>query len=185
MELDLDANSDLREVAILHSRPRLDSIGCAGRPTQQDEERNMNTLTLIADAGIALSASVPMFAEEFPSENPRTRIVVLNAAQKKRKSILACFSAFLLCGAVSGCVTIEKCGLEGCPGDQKITSHVEALLEQHPDLDANLLTVQTLNHVVYLDGLVDSSLQSNTAAAIAKHVRGVKAVVNNINVDNN
>jgi hypothetical protein len=162
-------------------------LACAKRdlPTQQNEKRNMNKLTLIADAGIAWLASVPMFAKAFLSENPRIRIAVLNAAQKTRKSILAFLSAFFLCSVVSGCVTIEKCGLEGCPGDQKITSHVEALLEQHPDLDANLLTVQTLNHVVYLDGLVESDLQSDTAAAIAKHVKGVKEVVNNISVNNN
>jgi AraC family transcriptional regulator len=33
---DLDAGSDLKERAILHARPRLDSIPCAGRLTPQD-----------------------------------------------------------------------------------------------------------------------------------------------------
>jgi hypothetical protein len=152
---------------------------------QSFAERNMNTLRFIAGIGIALLASALSFASEL--FNPRTRIVVLNAApkQRTRKPMFALFGAFLLSGAVSGCATIEKCGLEGCPADQRITGHVEAMLEQHPDLDANLLTVQTLNHVVYLDGIVESDLQSDTAGAIAQNVRGVKQVVNNISVNNN
>jgi hypothetical protein len=146
----------------------------------------MNKLTFIAGTGIALLASALSFANELIEENPKTRVAALKAVPKQRtpKPVIALFSAFLLCGAVSGCATIEKCGLEGCPADQKITSHVKAMLEQHPDLDVSQLTVQTLNHVVYLDGIVASDLESDTAAAVAHHVRGVKEVVNNISVNN-
>jgi hypothetical protein len=147
----------------------------------------MDTSTLIGGTGIALLASVLIFGNEVLNEYRKPRSVVLDAALKRKpgKPIFALLGAFLLSGAVSGCATFEKCGLEGCPGDQTITGHVKAMLEQHPDLDANLLTVQTLKHVVYLDGIVESDLQSDTAATIAKHVRGVTEVVNNISVNNN
>jgi hypothetical protein len=147
----------------------------------------MDTLASISGIGIALLSSMQRFGNKLVDEGSRTSIFVSNAEPKQKtpKLLFALFGAFLLCGAVSGCATVEKCGLEGCAADQKITSHVTAMLEKHPDLDANMLTVQTLNHVVYLDGLVESDLQSDAAAAIAKHVKGVKEVVNNISVNNN
>lgn len=58
------------------------------------------------------------------------------------------------------------------------------MFEQHPELEVSQLAVQTLNHVVYLDGIVASDLESDTAAAVAHNVRGVKEVVNNISVIN-
>jgi osmotically-inducible protein OsmY len=42
--------------------------------------------------------------------------------------------------------------------------------------------VQTLNHVVYLNGLVDDDLAKRTAVSVTKQVAGVTDVVNNIAV---
>jgi len=42
--------------------------------------------------------------------------------------------------------------------------------------------VQTLNHVVYLTGLVDYGLEKSTAESLAKQVPGVTRVENNIAV---
>jgi osmotically-inducible protein OsmY len=99
--------------------------------------------------------------------------------------MFALLGALLFAGAVSGCATIEKCGSEECAGDQRIAGHVEAMLEQHPDLGPNLLTVETVNRVVYLNGQLTTDLQSGTAESVAQNVRGVKKVVNNISVNNN
>ena len=89
----------------------------------------------------------------------------------------------VLIHALAGCATFEKCGLEGCPGDAKITAKVQAALNQHADLGPpDSITVQTLNHVVYLNGLVDAGLAKRTAASITKQVAGVTNVVNNIAV---
>ena len=92
-------------------------------------------------------------------------------------------SVVTLACALSGCATYEKCGLDGCPGDAKITANVEKALSRHPDLAApNEITVKTLNHVVYLSGSVSESLMSQTAQSIASQTRGVTYVENSIYV---
>jgi osmotically-inducible protein OsmY len=96
-----------------------------------------------------------------------------------------CTVAFVvsLTGALSGCAvydTYEKCGLNGCPGDAKITADIRAQFRRRLDLEPNVITVQTLNHEVYLYGLVSSSLEIYTAQSIAATVPGVTGVVSSI-----
>jgi osmotically-inducible protein OsmY len=87
----------------------------------------------------------------------------------------------VLAGALPGCAAYKKCGFGGCPGDAEITAEVRALFDQHPILQApNLVEVQTLDHVVYLNGLVDTDLQRQTAESLALKARGVAKVVNSI-----
>ena len=89
----------------------------------------------------------------------------------------------MLIGAVGGCATYEKCGLEGCPSDQKMTSKVEALLNKHTEFGPpGSITVQTLNGVVYLDGQVDGGLEKRSAESIVRQASGVARVVNGISV---
>jgi osmotically-inducible protein OsmY len=86
-------------------------------------------------------------------------------------------------GAVSGCAvydTYEKCGFRGCPGDAKITADVRSRLSQCWFLEAYAIRVQTLNHVVFLDGVVTSGLEIDTAESIASQVPDVARVVNSI-----
>jgi osmotically-inducible protein OsmY len=95
-------------------------------------------------------------------------------------------AGFALIGALSGCATIEKCGLEGCASDRKITAKVEALLNAHPEFGPpGTITVQTLNGVVYLDGELDDGLDRTGVPSIVRRVAGVKKVVNGTYVDNN
>lgn len=47
-------------------------------------------------------------------------------------------------------------------------------------LEAYAIRVQTWNHVVYLDGVVDSGLEIDTAESIARKVPDVTRVVNSI-----
>ncbi|MGO8858385.1 MAG: BON domain-containing protein [Steroidobacteraceae bacterium] len=91
-------------------------------------------------------------------------------------------SVFTLTGVLAGCATYEKCGLEGCAGDSKVTANVQSLLEQHPDLEENSIDVQTLDHVVYLTGMVATGLESEEANSVALEAPGVKRVVNLIAV---
>ncbi|MHB8478329.1 MAG: BON domain-containing protein [Steroidobacteraceae bacterium] len=86
-------------------------------------------------------------------------------------------------GAVSGCAeydAYEKCGLRGCPGDAKITADVQSRLRQCWFLEAYAIRVQTLNHVVFLNGVVASGLEIDTAESIAREVPDVARVVNSI-----
>jgi osmotically-inducible protein OsmY len=90
-------------------------------------------------------------------------------------------------GAVSGCAlydTYEKCGFRGCPGDAKITAEVQSQLSQCWFLESYAIRVQTWNHVVFLDGVVVSGLEIDTAESIARKVPDVTRVVNSIVVSN-
>ncbi len=92
---------------------------------------------------------------------------------------LAC--TLVLAGALPGCAAYKKCGLAGCPGDAEITAEVRALFDQHPVLEPpNLLDVRTLDHVVYLNGVVDTDTQRLMAESVAHQAKGVAKVVNSI-----
>ena len=91
----------------------------------------------------------------------------------------------ILTGTLSGCAlynSYEKCGLHGCPGDAQITAQILSRFSQRPDLEPNVIYVQTLDQVVYLHGLVSSGLEIDTAESIARSVPGVKSVVSSIGV---
>jgi osmotically-inducible protein OsmY len=89
----------------------------------------------------------------------------------------------MLMGTLSGCATIEKCGLEGCAGDRKISAQVEALLNAHPEFGPpGSISVETLNGVVYLDGVVQGGLEKRDIESIVRQASGVKKVVNGVSV---
>jgi osmotically-inducible protein OsmY len=90
----------------------------------------------------------------------------------------------LLLGMLSGCATYRKCGLGGCAGDASITAAVNASMRSYPSLEApNSVRVQTIDHVVYLYGQVDTDLQRLMAQDVAIAVPGVKRVVNSIGLE--
>lgn len=93
-------------------------------------------------------------------------------------------AAGLMC-TLPGCAPYEKCGFAGCPGDAQITADVRALFDQHPELGPSaLLSVKTLDGVVYLGGVVDTDLVRDEAQSIAAQAHGVKKVVNSLGVSN-
>ncbi len=93
----------------------------------------------------------------------------------------AAFAPILAVGGLAGCATYEKCGLSGCPGDAQITANVQALLDRNPPLGPpNEVYVQTLDRVVYLNGVVDTPLEQRLAESVAREATGVTGVVNNI-----
>ena len=82
--------------------------------------------------------------------------------------------ATILIGTLPACAVYRKCGFAGCAGDAQI--------RRHPVLEPpNLLHVQTLDHVVYLTGQVDTELERSLAESVARDVVGVTRVVNSIN----
>jgi osmotically-inducible protein OsmY len=90
----------------------------------------------------------------------------------------------LLIGALGGCATYEKCGLEGCASDRQISAQVRSLLDAHPELGPpGSITVETLNGVVYLDGEVVGGLEKHGVESIVRQASGVKRVVNGISVE--
>ncbi|MDR3388699.1 MAG: BON domain-containing protein [Rudaea sp.] len=93
--------------------------------------------------------------------------------------------ALLIAGSLAACSAYQKCGLKGCPGDAEITAQVQALFKQHSELEIPRgLGVQTLDHVVYLTGIVDTGLERSIAESVAMTAPGVTRVVNSISVRN-
>ena len=95
------------------------------------------------------------------------------------QNISALIGGLILISALSGCATFEKCGFKGCPGDAQITAEVKALLDRHPELGTSI-SVRTVDHVVYLYGLVDTPLGSEIAESVAREAPGVTRVVSSI-----
>src|SRR6267143_5379173 len=97
-----------------------------------------------------------------------TRLITMRVRREtemsRLKPLYLLAFVLILTGALPGCATYRKCGVEGCPGDAKITANVQALFAQHPELGPpNQIDVQTLDHVVYLNGQVSAGLQRETA----------------------
>jgi osmotically-inducible protein OsmY len=89
--------------------------------------------------------------------------------------------ALVLMAALSGCATYRKCGFSGCPGDAQNTAEIEALIRQHPVIEApNSVRVNTVDHVVYLYGQVNNEQERATAESLAHQVAGVRQVVDSI-----
>jgi len=106
----------------------------------------------------------------------------------RRLKLLALACAALLIGALGGCSTYSayrKCGFGGCPGDAAISAEVRGLFKQHPALEPpNLLYVQTVDHVVYLSGVLNTDLERQTAESVALEAPGVARIVDSIGVSN-
>ena len=98
---------------------------------------------------------------------------------------LLCASVFvlLLASTLPGCAVYhiyEKCGFKGCPGDAQITAEIQSQINRRPDLESTAITVQTLDHTVYLYGVVSSGLEISDAEAVARGVPGVRQVINSM-----
>jgi osmotically-inducible protein OsmY len=92
-------------------------------------------------------------------------------------------SAFILTGALAGCATYGKSGVGDRAGDANVSAEVQTLFDQHSELGApNSINVQTLDHVVYLNGTVSQGLQSREAETLALQATGATRVVNLIGV---
>jgi osmotically-inducible protein OsmY len=92
--------------------------------------------------------------------------------------------SLVVASALAGCASFfGKCDSDSCRDDAQITANIQAQMAQHLDLEPSI-NVQTLNHKVYLYGLVASSFEGDTAEEIARTTPGVTAVVNSIAVTN-
>jgi len=88
--------------------------------------------------------------------------------------------ALVLASALPGGAAFAKSESNSRNDDTIITKNIRTELAQLPGLEPAAISVQTRHHVVYLYGLVSSSLEGETAAAIARDQPGVIRVVNTI-----
>jgi osmotically-inducible protein OsmY len=100
--------------------------------------------------------------------------------------IRLCALAIFFSSALGACASYEKCGFGGCPGDAQLAAGVRAAFEEHPELEPpNLIKVQSVDHVVYLYGLVDTDFQRQMAESVAHQTPGVAKVINSIGLSGN
>jgi len=97
-------------------------------------------------------------------------------------------------GSLAAAVVIL--GTAGCAGsrydrstgeyidDHSLQLRVDHALNENPDYKFDDVSIVTFKGTIQLNGFVDTSDQKNKAGDIAKEVQGVRAVENNISVEN-
>ena len=97
------------------------------------------------------------------------------------KKILALVAALTVAAALPGCALFPRSADPSV--DRAITADVETRFGQNAALEApNQLKVQTINRIVYLNGLVSTGLQRRDAELAASQVQDVDKVVDSIAV---
>jgi osmotically-inducible protein OsmY len=94
------------------------------------------------------------------------------------------FSAFFLAGLLAsflGCASTSKQeGTGECIDDTVITTKVKAAVLNEPSLKSAEINVETFKGVVQLSGFVNSQADINKAVEVARGVKGVKSVKNDM-----
>ena len=100
------------------------------------------------------------------------------------KMAIGVFGLILVLGA-AGCADSNRRGLESTGAvvsDSWITTKVKSDLGVEKDVSATQIHVKTVDGVVTLSGTVDSQAEADRAVAAVNQIKGVKSVVNNLQV---
>ncbi|MFY9183657.1 MAG: BON domain-containing protein [Limnohabitans sp.] len=98
-----------------------------------------------------------------------------------RQTSLAAMAASLVILAASGCaVTRGQETVGAYIDDAGITTLVKSRFFEDKDVAGTAISVETLNGTVMLSGFAKNSLERNKAETIARGVKGVKSVKNEI-----
>jgi hyperosmotically inducible protein len=99
----------------------------------------------------------------------------------KRFGNITILLAAMMLGTVTGCASDGKHETVGqYVDDAGITASVKAAIVADPRLKATEINVETYQGVVQLSGFVSSAEDVATAAAVARTVKGVKSVRNDL-----
>jgi len=99
------------------------------------------------------------------------------------RATLAALAAVTALATLPGCaVTRGQESVGAYIDDATITTQVKAKMVDNKQVDASAISVETLNGTVMLSGFAKSSTERDTAETIARNVKGVKAVKNEITV---
>lgn len=101
---------------------------------------------------------------------------------RHRRSIaIAALAAALSAGALSGCAVQRGQSTVGeYIDDSAITTSVKARFVESKEVAASAISVETLNGTVLLSGFAKSANERSAAERIARAVKGVKSVRNEI-----
>ncbi len=100
-----------------------------------------------------------------------------------RQTLAIAISAIVLLSTATGCAVQRGQETVGAyVDDTGITTLVKARFVENKQVDAASIKVETLNGTVMLSGFAKNSAERNTAEAIARGVKGVTSVRNEIAV---
>ena len=102
---------------------------------------------------------------------------------KKRNMFIGCFVLLMLIATLVACASTSKQeGAGEYVDDSVITTKVKSLLAADDFLKSFEISVETYKGIVQLSGFVDSQKAVDKAGEIARSVKGVKSLKNNLNV---
>jgi hyperosmotically inducible protein len=99
--------------------------------------------------------------------------------------VLAAIFASTLLVVGAGCASDSNRGIEdtgAIASDSWITTKVKSDLAVEKDVSATHIKVETYEGVVTLSGTANSQMEVDKAIRVASEIKGVKSVVNNIEV---
>lgn len=100
-----------------------------------------------------------------------------------RATFIAVASSLIALTAVSGCaVNRGQSSVGEYIDDATITTQIKAKFVEAKAVDASAINVETLNGEVMLSGFAKSATEKSSAERIARGVKGVKAVRNELAV---
>lgn len=98
-----------------------------------------------------------------------------------RTTLAAIVTAIAAITALPGCaVTRGQSSVGEYIDDSAITAQVKARFVESKSVDASAISVETLNGAVMLSGFAKDANERVTAESLARDVRGVKAVKNQL-----
>ena len=97
---------------------------------------------------------------------------------KSIRNLAAIFAAFTLLGSIGCASTKSHEGTGEYIDDSAITTKVKAAILGEPGLKSAEINVETFKGVVQLSGFVGTRADIDTAVKVARNVKGVKSVSN-------
>jgi len=100
---------------------------------------------------------------------------------KKRNMVIHCLVLLMLLATFAGCASTRTQSSAGeYVDDSVITTKIKALIAEDDFLKSFQISVETYKGVVQLSGFVNSRDAVNKAGQIARSVKGVTSVKNNL-----
>ena len=97
------------------------------------------------------------------------------------RNTIAVLAASIALITMTGCaVTRDQSTVGAYIDDTAITTSVKARFVDNKDVDASAISVETLNGTVLLSGFAKNNTEKSRAEEIARAVKGVKSVKNEI-----
>lgn len=113
----------------------------------------------------------------------RWLLIYLENITMKQLKFISTIAAALMLVAVVGCASTSKQeGTGEYIDDSVITTKVKAAMINEPTLKASEISVRTFKGTVQLSGFVRSEANTIKAVEIAKNVKGVTSVKNDMHV---